>query len=206
MRDGQNHFVCPPAECVCFSNNKKQPRLPPALISMNQLRIRARHPSTPQQSHPSPPTVPLIQHRAKDAYQLSAGPGALLKPCCALVLPSCNSISIFKFLSPQNDIFLQGVPHEQAHCASLSLIWQVHLQKLKRRHALMRLESGKICGGAYVTSRWSYLHMLFMHISKNGSDLMIILIKLVLSVQYFSCLRLLNHNYVSLLWLFVNGL
>lgn len=124
----KNHFVCPPAECVCFSNNKKQPRLPPALISMNQLRIRARHPSTPQQSHPSPPTVPLIQHRAKDAYQLSAAPGALLKPCCALVLPSCNSISIFKFLSPQNE-----VPHEQAHCASLSLICRNKHAKLKKK-------------------------------------------------------------------------
>lgn len=45
--------VDPPAESVYFTDHKKHPQLPPALVSMNQPWMgpwHACHPSTPQQS------------------------------------------------------------------------------------------------------------------------------------------------------------
>lgn len=108
-------------ECVYFTNNKKHPGHPPALISMNQLRMspwHARHPSTPQHIL-KPPTVPLMLHRTKDAYQLSATPGALLKPCGAFVLLSCNSICLkIPSLLTAIDFFRQTMNVLRSHFVS----------------------------------------------------------------------------------------
>lgn len=115
---------------------------------MNQLRMgpwHARHPSTPQQSHlptHKPPTVPLIQHWAKDAYQLSATPGELLTPCCAFVLLSCNSICLkIAFVLTDVVSFWWAAKGKRIICHFVSKNWIYNKFSLSHCHRIFSFKS-----------------------------------------------------------------
>lgn len=199
-----------PAENVYFTDHKKHPQLPAALISVNQPWMgpwHACHPSTPQQSAQSP-HLALIQHQAKDTYQLSATPGVLLKPYGVFVLLSCNSICLKNRICTRHCCFLRAISFlsakvyifasSSASAGLFCLLWFVksvcrNKRAKYRNHALLISEEHL---------EWEHLWWCINTPPQHAVDahfkvLMIkFLITLVLSIQSISSLGQWNHNYV----------